>query len=223
MPTSRRRGRPTDFPFLCSGMDSPVRCSACGGRLTASAHQRGAVYDDGEIRHHYRSHRPSGGCGRTIADQRVLDSIIESMTLHRLSRPDQIAAMQDERRAERKPLEEEVRRCEALRPYWDRHLNEGLMTMAQHAAAVDPLDAGIRKAREALARLEAVPVPDLDDATIRLIADGWSAAAPETRRRDLRRVWMGYRILVAPGPSTDDEVAVRERVLPPMRIRAAPR
>lgn len=145
------------------------------------------------------------------------------MTLHRLSQTDQIAAIQDERRADREPLDEEIRRCEALRPYWDRRLNGGLMTMAQHAAAVGPLDAGIRKAREALARLEAVPVPDLDDVTIRLIADGWSEATPEKRRHDLRRVWMGYRILVAPGPSTDDEVAVCERVLPPMRIRAAPR
>lgn len=223
MPPQRRRGRPTDTPYLCSGTDSPVRCVACGGRLTATAHQRGAAYDDGEIRHHYRSYRPSGGCGRTIADQRVLDSIIESMTLHRLSQPDQITAMQDERRAEREPLEAEIRRCGALRPYWDRRLNDGLMTMAQHVAAVDPLDAGIRQAREALARVDAVPVPDLDDVTIRLIADGWSEATPGKRRQDLRRVWMGYQILVAPGPSTDDEVAVCERVLPPTRIRDAPR
>lgn len=222
----RRRGRPSEDRYLCSGRDSPIRCADCGGYFSATAHQRGRTYEDGEIRHHYRVLKPAGGCGRTIADQRVLDAVIEDLTLQRLSQPDQLAMIREvqrRRRAERQPHEDEIARREALRPYWDGRLNDGKIGQEQHAAAVEDLDAGIRAARAQLLLLDAVPVPELDDITIREIIEGWESATPAQKRADLRRVWAGFQILVTPGSSSDTEEEVRMRISRPKRIPATPR
>lgn len=220
----RRRGRPSEDRYLCSGRDSPIRCADCGGYFSATAHQRGRTYEDGEIRHHYRVLKPAGGCGRTIADQRVLDAVIEDLTLQRLSHPDQLATIrriQREHRAERQPHEDEIARREALRPYWDGRLNDGKITPTQHDAAVADLDAGIRQARQALEQLGGAP--GLDDVTIREIVAGWKSATPAAKRADLRRVWAGFQILVTPGSSGDTAEQVRERISQPRRIPATSR
>lgn len=216
----RRRGRPHEDPYMCSGRDSPVRCATCGGHLTATVHQRGATYEDGEVRHHYRSHGPAG-CGKNIADVRALDRAVEAMTLQRLTDPQQLAMIrkiQDEHRARRDPYLEEIEQREAVRAYWDRRLNHLLITIDQHAAGVAELDAAIVSARAALEDLDAAPVPDIDDRTASQIISGWNSATPMDRYRDLRRVWSGFEILVTPGPSTDTEDQVRERISRPRPI-----
>jgi hypothetical protein len=155
----------------------------------------------------------------------VLDAVIEDLTLQRLSHPDQLATIrqiQREHQVERQPHEDEITRREALRPYWDGRLNDGKISLAQHAAAVEDLDAGIRAARQKLARLDAVPVPGLDDAMIRGIVSGWKTATPAAKRADLRRVWAGFQIHVTPGSSSDGEDQVRARISRPKRIPAIP-
>ncbi|WP_030777412.1 hypothetical protein [Streptomyces sp. NRRL S-920] len=160
----------------------------------------------------------------TVADQRVLDKAIGDMTLQRLTDPQQLAMVrkiQAEHHAQREPYEEEIARREEVRSYWDRRLNGGLITIGQHAEAVAELDAAIASAREALAHLATMPVPDFDDRTASEIATGWASATPVQRYHDLRKVWCGFQILVTPGPSTDAEDQVRHRILRPKRILTA--
>lgn len=219
-----RRGRPHEDPYLCSGRDSPVRCSSCAGHLTATVHQRGATYEDGGVRHHYRSHGPAG-CGRNIADVRALDRAISAMTLQRLTDPRQLAMVrkiQEEHRASREPYLEEIRRREEVRSYWDKRLTGQLITIGQHAEGVAELDAAIASARKALAELDSVPVPDLDDVVARQIATGWNTATPAQRYADLRRVWRGFEIFVTPGSTTETAEQVRRRISRPRPIPAIP-
>ncbi|WP_055563585.1 hypothetical protein [Streptomyces atriruber] len=221
----RRPGRPPEDLYLCSGRDSPVRCADCGGYLSATVHQRGAVYEDGEVRRHYRVlKRPAGGCGRTVADLRALDSVIGDLTVQRLTDPQQVAMIrriQAERRAAREPYAAEIARHEETRAYFDQRLGSGAITTAQHAAAVGEADAGILAARAALDGLAAAPVPELDEQAMARIAAGWRSATSAQRYRDLRRVWLGFQIFVTPGSSTETEEQVRKRVSRPKRTGAA--
>lgn len=227
----RRRGRPSEDRYLCSGRDSPIRCGNCGGYFSIKASNPPGTYPDGETRRHYRCLRAGGGCGRTIADVRALDAVIEDLTLQRLSHPDQLATirqiqaerLQAEHQSERRPHENEIARREALRPFWDKRLNDGMVTVDQYTAAVRDLNAGIREAQEALALLDAAPIPQLVDTMIAEIASGWNSATPATKRADLRRVWAGFQILVEPGSSGDTEEQVRMRISQPKRIPATPR
>ncbi|MEU6674736.1 hypothetical protein [Streptomyces sp. NPDC046925] len=217
----RRRGRPHEDPFLCSGRDSPIRCAACKGHFTAAAHPRGKTYGDGSVRRHYLSATYGGGCGKTIADQRILDRAISAMTLKRLTDPQQLALIrkiQADHRALREPHEAEISRREDLRAYWDKRLDRGVITIAQHDEAVRELDAAIVSERRRLAQLDTIPVPDLDDKIIGQIITGWASASPIERYRDLRRVWRGFQIFVAPGSSTDSEEEVRRRISRPRPI-----
>lgn len=218
---SRRRGPPPEDPFLCSGSDSPIRCADCGMHFSVTVHQRGKVYEDGEPRRHYRVLKRAGGCGRTIADQRVLDKVIKDLTLQRLTDPQQLAMMrqiQSEHQAQRMPHVDEIKRHIRLRTYWDQRLFRGEIPPDQHAPAVDDLNAAITQRQEELDRLDALPVPDLDDKAAGWIVDSWEAGSPADRRENLRRAWRGFQIFVEPGSSTDTESQVRKRVSRPRRM-----
>lgn len=225
MPFAQERrgpGRPSESVFLCSGRDSPVRCANCGGHLSATVHQRGRTYPDGEVRRHYRTLRPHG-CGQTVADVRALDAAISAMTLQRLLDPQQLATIkeiQEERRTQRDAHTAETARLRDLRAYFDGRLRDGHLTTNEHAAAVAGLDERISAGRRALRALDAAA--DLDDDVIGRIVTGWEHAAPAVRYRDLRRVWAGYQIYVTPGSSMDTEAQVRERILRPTRIPGTP-
>ncbi|MFE0101124.1 hypothetical protein [Streptomyces sp. NPDC059009] len=184
------------------------------------------MYSDDEPRHHYRSSRDGGGCGRTIADQRVLDAEISAMTLQRLTDPQQLALIrkiQADHRAKREPYLEEISEREKIRSYWDQRLTNGVISIDQHAEAVAELDEAITSARAVLTQLDTVPVPDLDDETAGRIATGWQSAAPAARYADLRKVWRGFQMFVTPGSSVDSATEVRKRISPPRLILSVPR
>ncbi|MFH8405612.1 recombinase family protein [Streptomyces sp. NPDC018019] len=214
-----RRGRPPLETYLCTGKDTPVRCADCGGYFTIYIDTRHKTYADGVERRHYRCNAKYGGCGRTIADWRALDRAIEAMVLDRLSQPKQVAQIKkalEARRRQRKPHEDKIGKLEELKTYWNRRLNEGKVSQSEHEAMVDDLLAQIGKEQKKLEKVEATPAPAVDIETLRDIREEWKTASPARKRERLRQAYSGFRILVTPGPSTEDEV--RHRISDPMPI-----
>ncbi|QES45292.1 hypothetical protein DEJ49_33685 [Streptomyces venezuelae] len=155
----------------------------------------------------------------------MLDAEITAMTLQRLTDPEQLATIrrvQERHRALREPYEEEILRRGKIRAYFDQRLAKEVITLREHAASVADLDSAIVSAREALRRLDTIPVPDLDDKTCGLIVTGWSTASASERYRDLRRAWKGFQLFVRPGSSTDSAEQVRARISRPKPIPPAP-
>lgn len=219
----RRRGRPPMATYLCTGRDSPIRCGDCGHYLDINTNARGKAYADGVLRHHYRCLRTSGGCGKTIADWRVLDEIIEDIMLRWLADPhvlEMIRLNQEERRIERLPHLEEIAQREARRAHWGRLFNEGKISEAELAQMLEDLNAGISEAQARLDEIESVPVSRLDESTVAQILHEWKTAPPAVKRSDLQRAWHGFRVLVDPGSSMDDKDKVWRRVHKPKRISA---
>lgn len=221
-----RRGRPPVNTYLCTGRDSPVRCGNCGHHLDINQNNRGKTYPDGVLRHHYRCLRTSGGCGKTIADWRALDEIIEDIMLRWLSDPVVLSAIredQEARHAERQPILEEIADRVRRKAHWSRLFNEGQISEDELTQNLAELNAAIERAQGRLGELDAIPLSRIDDATIAHILNEWQNADPETKRADMWRAWEGYLVCVDPGSSSDDKAAVRHRVHKPKRISAPAR
>jgi hypothetical protein len=217
----RRRGRPPMATYLCTGRDSPIRCGDCGHYLDINTNARGKTYADGVLRHHYRCLRTSGGCGRTIADWRVLDEIIEDIMLRWLADPhvlEMIRLNQESRHIERLPHLEEIARHEERKVSWGRLFNEGKISEAELAQMLDELNARIREAQSRLDEIESVPISRLDESAVAEILHEWKTAPPAVKRSDLQRAWEGFCVFVDPGSSMDDKSKVWRRVHKPKRI-----
>ncbi len=207
-----RRGRPPVDNYLCTGQDSPVRCSDCGGHLTINANGRGKTYEDGELRRYYRSPKSSGGCGKTVADWRALDKAIEAMVLDRLSSPEQleqIRQMQELRARKVKPHEEEIARLEGLLTYWGERLNANEITEEQHRQMLDDLNARIDVERRELAKHSRTPAPRLSVEELAAFRDEWADATPARKRERLKQAYTGFQIFVTPGSSTEEDMRYR--------------
>lgn len=218
-----RRGRPPMATYLCTGRDSPVRCGNCGHYLDINTNARGKTYADGVLRHHYRCLRASGGCGKTIADWRVLDEIIEDIMLRWLADPhvlEMIKLSQEARHIERLPYLEEIVQLENRKTHWGRLFNEGKISEEQLTQMVDDLNVGIRAAQAKLSEIESVPLSRLDESTVAQILHEWETSEPAAKRADLWRAWEGFHIFVDPGSSVDGKDKVWRRVHKPRRISA---
>lgn len=216
-----RRGRPPGNFYLCTGRDSPIRCGNCGHHLDINANARGKTYPDGELKHHYRCLKSSGGCGKTIADWRILDEIIEDIMLRWLADPrilDMIRQDQETKNAQRQPYAEEIARRESRKDHWGRLFNEGKISEDELTRMIDDLNTGIRAAQEHLSEIESAPLSRLDEEIVAHILREWHDANPAEKRDDLLRAWEGFHVLVDPGSSTDDKSAVWRRVHKPKRI-----
>lgn len=217
----RRRGRPPMATYLCTGRDSPIRCGNCGHYLDINTNARGKTYADGVLRHHYRCLRTSGGCGKTIADWRALDEIIEDIMLRWLADPhvlEMIRLNQEARHIERLPYLEEIAQREERKGSWGRLFNEGKISEPELTRMLEDLNAGISEAQARLDEIESVPVSRLDESTVAQILHEWKTAPPAAKRNDLQRAWEGFRVLVDPGSSMDDKDKVWRRVHKPKRI-----
>lgn len=218
-----RRGRPPVNTYLCTGRDSPVRCGNCGHHLDINQNNRGKTYPDGVLKHHYRCLRQSGGCGKTIADWRTLDEIIEDIMLRWLADPVVLAAIREdqaERHAERQPVLDEIADRERRKAHWSRLFNEGQISDDELTRNLVQLNAAIEQARHRLGEIDAVPLSRIDDAIVAQILSEWQNADPETKRTDMWRAWEGYHVCVDPGSSSDDKSIVRRRVHKPKKISA---
>ncbi|SOE25584.1 zinc ribbon domain-containing protein [Streptomyces sp. OK228] len=217
----RRRGRPPMATYLCTGRDSPIRCGDCGHYLDINTNARGKTYADGVLRHHYRCLRTGGGCGKTIADWRVLDEIIEDIMLRWLADPhvlEMIRLNQEARHIERLPYLEEIAQREERKSSWGRLFNEGKISEAELSQMLDDLNAGIREAQARIGEIESAPISRLDESAVAEILHEWKTAPPAVKRSDLQRAWEGFHVLVDPGSSMDDKSKVWRRVHKPKRI-----
>ncbi|MGW6790083.1 hypothetical protein [Streptomyces chartreusis] len=216
-----RRGRPPVNTYLCTGRESPVRCGNCGHHLDINTNARGKTYSDGVLKHHYRCLKTTGGCGKTIADWRVLDEIIEDIMLRWLSDPSVLEILrevQETRNMERQPLLKEIADRERRKAHWGALFNDGEITESELTHNLRELNAAIKAAQSKLGEIESVPLSTIDAEAIAQILEEWQNADSETKRADLHRAWEGFHVLVDPGSSTDDKDAVRRRVHRPRRI-----
>lgn len=207
--------------YLCTGRDSPIRCGNCGHYLDINTNARGKTYADGVLRHHYRCLRTSGGCGKTIADWRVLDEIVEDIMLRWLADPhvlEMIRLNQEAMHIERLPYLEEIAQREERKSSWGRLFNEGKISEAELSQMLDDLNAGIREAQARLGEIESAPISRLDESAVAEILHEWKTAPPAAKRLDLQRAWEGFYVFVDPGSSTDDKDKVWRRVHKPKRI-----
>lgn len=216
-----RRGRPPVDIYLCTGRDSPIRCSDCGGYFTVNSSGRGATYPDGETRRYYRVSK--SGCGRTIADWRALDKAIESMVIDRLSSAEQLDEIQrvQEARAQRTaPHERELVRLEALRDHWNAQLTKGHIAPEQHGRMLDDVARKIRQEQQALKAFEHIPVVRLTAAEAADFRREWKSATPAQKRERLRQAYAGFRIFVTPGSAAETDVRYRISEARPIPLEA---
>ncbi|GAA1909335.1 hypothetical protein [Streptantibioticus ferralitis] len=116
-----RGGRPFTGAQLCSGQRAVV-CGNCGNTLKGSVDTGCKVihYEDGKPTRRYCCSKDNGGCGRIIADQRVLDKHVKAIVIKVLSDPehmDQIKRRAQQEAKARAPIEAEIARLEGLRAF----------------------------------------------------------------------------------------------------------
>lgn len=211
--------------YLCTGTDSPIRCGNCGGHFDINEAPHAETYPDGKKRQRYVCKVVSGGCGSTIADRRVLDEIIEDLIRRWLRNPETLRAIreaQEARQRVREPYDREIAERDERKAHWGQLFNQGKVSPEEHIAMVDDLNTGIDAARLRLNEIEAIPISNLDEATIAQILRDWELLSPAEKRSDLRRIWQGFIVPVAPGSYRDDRNATSQRVGWPRPISAAP-
>jgi hypothetical protein len=207
--------------YLCTGRDSPIRCGNCGHTLDINEWPHGETYPDGAKRQRYVCKRVYGGCGSTIADQRTLDGIIDDVMQRWIRQADTIRVIQlaqNRRQAKRRPYVEEIDSLRERLRHWGDLFDGGKISAADHAERVDNLNARLLEAETRLTEVDAIPVPDIDEAGLSDIRDQWEDATDADKRAFLRRAWRGFIVEVDPGSLTDDRRQVRDRVHPPRLI-----
>src|SRR6266567_3372409 len=84
--TSRRRGRPSSWHYLCAGV-AVCGVEGCGRTLHGRPRNNVKPYPDGEVRRQYWCPKTHGGCGRIAIDQRGLDEAAAALAIEILADP----------------------------------------------------------------------------------------------------------------------------------------
>lgn len=207
--------------YLCTGRDSPIRCGNCGHNLDINDDPHGASYPDGSKRQRYVCKTAYGGCGNTIADRRVLDDIVNEIMLSWLRRADTIRVIEqahDRWQVKRRPFVEQIMSARQRIAHWGDLFNEEKISAVEHTERIEDLYAKILEAETRLHEVDAIPVPDIDEAGLSDIRDRWTWSTDPEKRAYLHRAWRGFRVEVDPGPSTGDHRQVRSQIHPPRLI-----
>ncbi|MFJ4828373.1 recombinase family protein [Streptomyces sp. NPDC088747] len=214
-----RRGRPPEQIFLCTGQ-VPIRCWNCSSVLTQRQSSHGTKYPGtNEIKRHYLCDKTEGGCGKTIADRKVLDSTVRDAVIRELSSVEsamELKRLRDQRNVLREPHETEILRLEKIRSHWDAQLNSGAdgMTIDRHSTLTADLNQRIKGERAKLDLIgEALgTVPDAESREV--VRARWEAAEPGERRDMFRQAFGDRLIYVIPGSSLDTDVLDRMKPAP---------
>ncbi|MET9890575.1 recombinase family protein [Streptomyces sp. NPDC006465] len=216
---SSRRGRPPEQIFLCTGR-VPIRCWNCGTVFTQRQSSHGTKYPGtDEVKRYYLCDKTEGGCGRTIADRKVLDNTVRDAIIRELSSVEtalELKRLRDQRATLREPHEKEIARLEKIRDHWDTQLNSGAddMTIERHSTLTADLNQRIKAARAELETIgEALgTVPDAESREV--VRAKWEAAEPDERRAKFRQAFGDRLIYVVPGSSLDTDVLDRMKPAP---------
>jgi site-specific DNA recombinase len=217
---SRRRGRPNNPIYLCSGY------SVCGNpdcdrhRLHERPRYDMKRYVDGMVTRSYICNPGVGGCGKTEIDQRALDAAVSTLGIEILSDPRNTTAIESAARqiaSETARLELAIAEAEEVAEALADRLGRGEITLTRYDVAVKPLDARIAKLR---AERDALPDPDADpaaqqplEATREQWKRRWGSADHKEKRDLLKMALRGKHIVIAPAErgrgSTDQDNILR--------------
>ncbi|NUT31509.1 MAG: recombinase family protein [Hamadaea sp.] len=202
---ARRRGRPSSYQYLASGL---YGCGLCeNATLTGRPRINMAPYPDGEVKRQYwcQKRADGKGCGRLACDQRGLDKATEKIVLDILANPKHADAVEAAASAVAEKRQELMGKLEAAEQralVLSERLGNEEMSLARYDAAIAPLDKKIAKLREQLEELptqQAVTLTAEERARSRAQWQArWDAAEVPERRRMIRLALRGKRLVLMP-------------------------
>jgi DNA invertase Pin-like site-specific DNA recombinase len=219
---SRRRGRPNNPIYLCSGYSVCGRPECDEHPLHVRPRYDMKPYEDGEVIRSYICNPGVGGCGKVEVDQRTMDAAVSALVIEILSDPRNTTAIESAARqiaSETARLDLAIAEAEDVAEALADRLGRGEITLTRYDVAVKPLDARIAKLR---AERDALPDPGSADpmtqqpleATREQWKQRWDAADHKERRDLLKMALRGKHIVVAPerGRGRNDEAGILRRI-----------
>jgi len=220
---SRRRGRPNNPIYLCSGYSVCGHADCDEHRLHVRPRYDMTPYPDGEVTRSYICNPGVGGCGKTEIDQRAMDAAVATLVIGILSDPRNATAIESAAHliaSETARLDLAIAEAEEVVEALADRLGRGEITLIRYDVAVKPLDARIAKLKS---ERDALPDPDADPAGQQPLAATreqwkrrWDEADHKEKRDLLKMALRGKRIVVAPAErgrgSRDEADILRHRI-----------
>jgi DNA invertase Pin-like site-specific DNA recombinase len=200
MYTSRRRGRPNSWHYLCAGI---VTCGVegCGRTLHGRPRNNVKPYPDGEVNRQYWCPKTHGGCGRIAVDQRRLDEAAAALAIEILADPrhaDAIEAIAREMESQAAQLDLAIAEAGNVADALADRLGRGDITLSRYDIAVRPLDERIAKLKDERAALGDPSPQQTPRASRKHWQRRWNDADQKEKRELLRMALRGRRLIIAP-------------------------
>ncbi len=218
MYTSRRRGRPSSWHYLCAGI-ATCGVEGCGRTLHGRPRNNVKPYPDGEVRRQYWCPKTHGGCGRIAIDQRSLDEAAAALAIEILADPrhaDAIEATAREMESQAARLDLAIAEAENVANALADRLGRGDITLTRYDIAIRPLDERIAKLKAERAALGNPSSQRTPRASREHWERRWAAADQKEKRELLKMALRGRRLIVAsagPGsPAQRADVTRRLRI-----------
>ena len=218
MYTSRRRGRPSSWHYLCGGV-AVCGVEGCGRTLHGRPRNNVKPYPDGEVRRQYWCPKTHGGCGRIAIDQRGLDEAAAALAIEILADPchaDAIEATAREMETEAARLDLAIAEAENVANALADRLGHGDITLTRYDIAIRPLDERIAKLKTERAALGASYPQRTPKASRQHWERRWNDADQKEKRELLRMALRGRRLIIAPAgngsPAERADVTRRVRI-----------
>ncbi len=218
MYTSRRRGRPSSWHYLCAGI-ATCGVEGCGRTLHGRPRNNVKPYPDGEVRRQYWCPKTHGGCGRIAIDQRSLDEAAAALAIEILADPrhaDAIEATAREMESQAARLDLAIAEAENVANALADRLGRGDITLTRYDIAIRPLDERIAKLKAERAALGDPSSQRTPRASREHWERRWAAADQKEKRELLKMALRGRRLIVAsagPGsPAQRADVTRRLRI-----------
>jgi site-specific DNA recombinase len=202
MYTSRRRGRPSSWHYLCAGI-AACGVEGCGRTLHGRPRNNVKPYPDGEVYRQYWCPKTHGGCGRIAVDQRGLDEAAAALAIEILADPrhaDAIEATAREMESQAARLDLGVAEAENVANALADRLGRGDITLTRYDIAIRPLDERIAKLKTERAALGGQSPQRTPRASREHWERRWADADQKEKRELLRMALRGRRLIVAPAP-----------------------
>ena len=198
--TSRRRGRPNSWHYICSGI-AVCGVEGCGRRLEGRPLANMKPYPDGEVRRQYWGPKTHGGCGRNTMDQRGLDEAAGGLTVEILSddrHADAIESTAREIESEAARLDLAIAEAERVAEALSDRLGRGELTLSRYDIAVRPLDERLAKLKAERAALGDTRSQRPQRASREHWQRRWDSAEPGEKRALLKMALRGRSLVIAP-------------------------
>jgi hypothetical protein len=215
--TSRRRGRPNSWHYLCSGI-AVCGVEGCGRRLDGRPRSNVKPYPDGEVRRQYWCPKAPGGCGRNTIDQRGLDEAAGALAIEILADPSHADAVESTAReieSKAARLDLAIAEAESVAEALSDRLGRGELTLSRYDIAVRPLDERLAKLKTERAALGDTTSQRPQRASREHWQRRWDSAEPEEKRALLKMALRGRRLVIAspePGTRAREGNVTRERL-----------